>query len=414
MYLSKLLFIITATLLLTACKIQINVPQGGRVESVSGTYLCSSGESCVVDVVDATFDETFTAVPDTGYTFAAWQRRRGAFCAGSDRPCRLFTTLFEGTAFMQFVEADTTYYLAPDFALSNQWRQGTDWQNPSGAISSCAVKGNVYVFGIGWKSYSSVPQGVAKYDAVNDRWMSLPDMPSRQAWATVGVVGGKCYVIGGASSFGGVASTAVYEFDPSNETWRSRAPLPERRTMAASAVVGNKIYVIGGGDKDSFLPTIRSSVVIYDPASNSWTQGADMPTPRFLLAAAAIDGKVYAMGGSANANDIHTDIVERYDPATDSWSTVASMLNRKRGQSASILRGEIYSVGGVAMGFGLSSLVESYDPQGDRWINRPDLKKPRFGHNSLTVDGHIIAFGGFSSSRDLTGPAVAETEIYTD
>jgi N-acetylneuraminic acid mutarotase len=184
--------------------------------------------------------------------------------------------------------------------------------------------------------------------------------------------------------------------------------------MAAAAVVGNKIYVIGGGDKDSFLPIIRPSVAIYDPASNSWTQGADMPTPRFLHAAAAFEGKVYAMGGTVNGNDIYTDIVERYDPDTDTWTTVANMLNRKRGHSASVLRGGIYSVGGVAMGFGLSGLVESYDPQGNRWISRPDLKYRRFGHNSLAVDGHIIAFGGFSSSTDLTKPAVVETEIYTD
>ncbi len=402
-----------AVILLLGCKVKVDVGGGGRVESLSGTYICTVDDSCLIEVNDTNFDETFTAIPDPGYTFAAW-RRSATFCRGKSDPCRLFTTLFPGTPLMKFLELDDTYYLEPDFARSNRWVRGSDMLEGAGAISSCSVKGTVYVFGIGWSSYSSVPAGVAKYDSVKDQWKSLPDMPTRQAWASVGVVDGKCYLIGGASRFGGVASNSVYEFNPEGETWRPRASLPERRTMAAAAVVDNKIYVIGGGDADDFLPGIIPSIAIYDPARNSWSQGADMPTPRFLLAAAAVDGKIYALGGTANASDRHTDFVERYDPATNTWATVASMINRKSALSANVLRGQLYSIGGAAMGFGLSSLVESYDPQSDQWTSRPDLSVRRMAHGSETVDGHIIAFGGFSSSTDLSAPGVAETEIYTD
>jgi N-acetylneuraminic acid mutarotase len=411
MSVSRFLPVVVAIVFLLGCKVKITVPEGGRVESESGTYVCLPGENCVIDVVDAFFDETFVAIPDPGYTFAAWNRRKEAFCRGKDEPCRLFTTLFPGTPLMQFLERDDTYHLEADFAKSNQWTAGADMLEGAGAISSCAVNGIVYVFGIGWSSYSSVPVGVAKYDSVSDRWTSLPDMPSRQGWATAGVVKGKCYVIGGASSFGGVASTAVYEFDPKNESWRVRSSLPDRRTMAAAAVVDNKIYVVGGGDDDSFLPDLLPSVAIYDPATDSWSKGADMPTPRFLLAAAAVDGKIYAIGGTSDENNVLSDIVERYDPVTNKWTTVENMPAGRRGHSANVLRGIIYVVAGVAQGSDLTTV--RFDPQSNTWSNGVAIKNARFAHNSLTVDGHIIAFGGFNSSRDLT-TSEAKTEIFTD
>ena len=60
------------------------------------------------------------------------------------------------------------------------------------------------------------------------------------------------------------------------------------------------------------------------PAEGGWTRKADMPTARTALAACAVDGKIYAIGG-APRNQVVTATVEQYDPATDTWTTRASM-----------------------------------------------------------------------------------------
>ena len=38
--------------------------------------------------------------------------------------------------------------------------------------------------------------------------------------------------------------------------------------------------------------------VIYDPETDTWTKGLDMPTPRVEFSASVVDGRIYAIGGS--------------------------------------------------------------------------------------------------------------------
>ena len=55
---------------LVGCKIEITVPEGGRVNSSSGAYACSSDSACTIDVYDVYFDEYFISVPDAGHVLA--------------------------------------------------------------------------------------------------------------------------------------------------------------------------------------------------------------------------------------------------------------------------------------------------------------------------------------------------------
>lgn len=107
-----------AVLALAGCKIEIRVPQGGRVVSSDGAYICEAGQTCVIDVVDLFFDETFVAEPAEGYYFSRWRERDGYLCNGETGPCRLATAEFEGNPALQaFLESDETFTLEPRFVL---------------------------------------------------------------------------------------------------------------------------------------------------------------------------------------------------------------------------------------------------------------------------------------------------------
>lgn len=109
---------LTVPLLLAAgCKIQIEVPEGGHVVTESGNYRCTAGNTCSIDVVDLFFDETFDGVATAGFQFTGWKKRDRGFCGGSDEPCRLFTSGFEGNeALMGFLERqDEVFFLEPQF-----------------------------------------------------------------------------------------------------------------------------------------------------------------------------------------------------------------------------------------------------------------------------------------------------------
>ncbi len=87
---------------------------------------------------------------------------------------------------------------------------------------------------------------------------------------------------------------------------------------------------------------------IFDPATNSWTAGASMPTARHSMAAAAIDGRLYVVGGNDGTGNV--DTVEVYDPVTDTWSTDTSLPTPRQQLVAEVINGELYAVTGVAAG----------------------------------------------------------------
>ena len=114
--LRKLLGFALIFLAFTGCKLQIDVPAGGKVISESGSYECDSGRACTIDVYDVSFDETFVAVPDQGYSFAGWKKREKGLCGGKDQPCHLPTTGFLAyDLLMEILESDTVFYLTPEF-----------------------------------------------------------------------------------------------------------------------------------------------------------------------------------------------------------------------------------------------------------------------------------------------------------
>ena len=114
---SILIVITLSTLLLGGCKIRIEVPEGGRVTTNSGSYDCETGAVCEIDVVDLFFDETFRGEPATGYRFDSWLKRQRGLCGGSDGSCRLFTSGFEGNdILMGFLERqEEVFFLVPQF-----------------------------------------------------------------------------------------------------------------------------------------------------------------------------------------------------------------------------------------------------------------------------------------------------------
>jgi hypothetical protein len=101
---------------LSGCKLEIRVPQGGSVVSTDGAFICEAGQTCLIDVVDLFFDETFVAEPAHGYYFRNWEERDHFLCGGESEPCRLSTADFEGSAVLQsMLESDETFFLKPRF-----------------------------------------------------------------------------------------------------------------------------------------------------------------------------------------------------------------------------------------------------------------------------------------------------------
>ncbi len=95
----------------------------------------------------------------------------------------------------------------------------------------------------------------------------------------------------------------VDAYNPATNTWTPKAPLPSgRRQASGAAVISGKIYVAGGENGTNRLTTLE----VYDPVGNSWAPKANMPTARAYSAAGAVNGLLYAVGGSTGFGVVST------------------------------------------------------------------------------------------------------------
>ena len=72
----------------------------------------------------------------------------------------------------------------------------------------------------------------------------------------------------------------------STDTWETLAPRPKVRYASCSAVLNGKYYAMGGRLGDG-------SVEIYDPETNSWSEGVPMPVVVDHCGAITYEGKIY-------------------------------------------------------------------------------------------------------------------------
>lgn len=101
--------------LLASCRLIVEVPEGGSVESRTGNNDCSADTTCVIDVENGTaFSDTFVAVPDPGYSFSGWLEAAGHLCGGSLSPCAV-----EGVS-GAFTSLDIDLSLVPRFVRDDE------------------------------------------------------------------------------------------------------------------------------------------------------------------------------------------------------------------------------------------------------------------------------------------------------
>ena len=88
---------------------------------------------------------------------------------------------------------------------------------------------------------------------------------------------------------------------PKGDTWEVReTPMLSQRVGFATSAVNGKIFVVGGTlwDQRARRGKVLRTVEEYDPETNRWKFRTDMQIGRSNLASSAVNGKIYAIGGS--------------------------------------------------------------------------------------------------------------------
>jgi len=273
------------------------------------------------------------------------------------------------------------------------------------------VDGKIYAIGGAGPVYQAL-RTVEEYDPATDTWTTKSEMPTARQGLSTSVVDGKIYAIGGGASPSSSYQWAetfstVEEYDPATDTWTRKADMPTARGWHSANVLDGRIYVIGGSSSVPSGGTAILALEVYEPATDTWTRKGDIPARRGAGFSSVVDGKIYAFGGYEGLGKVH-----EYDPVTDTWIQKADMPTRRCGLSTSVLDGKIYAIGGHP-GFspytGLAT-VEVYDPATDTWTTGPDMPTGRCGVRTSVVDGKIYAFGGYMGT--WLGPMCVTVEGY--
>ena len=246
-----------------------------------------------------------------------------------------------------------------------QWSKGAPFPEPSEELVGASVGGKFYVFGglgPGW-----TPQGlVYEYDPDSGRWTKKQPMALPSHHVAITALDGKLYAFGGfvppeSGPPAWVPINNAWEYDPGADRWKGLAPMPSKRGSAVAAAVNGKIYVIGGaavhpGSSEPSLQPARphrsvGTVEEYDPQTDKWAERSSMPTARNHAAIGAVNDKIYVIGGRLGSAFIFT----------------ASNTN----------------------------IVEEYDPATDQWgLVKAKMPTERSGGAWAVYKGRIYVAGG--------------------
>ena len=224
-----------------------------------------------------------------------------------------------------------------------------------------------------WESKQAMPTPRHGLDAnvVNGKIYLIsglvPDNPDNR-WPNVNVDAYSSYLLTNV--------TEVY--DPSTDTWTTKAPIPKAAPYYSSAVIDNKIYIFSQNFNQND-GTYESLTQIYNPNTDTWTNGNPPPYAVDMAGSAAIANsdfkRIYVIGGRSSSLQVAYNQI--YDPATDSWSIGAPLPTPRYGLAVCSLNNKIYTFGGYQGAFVTVSLRadnEQYDPSKD--IASPVITSP--------------------------------------
>jgi N-acetylneuraminic acid mutarotase len=203
---------------------------------------------------------------------------------------------------------------------------------------------------------------------------------------------------------------------PAQGVWTTRAPAPTKRTEVAAAAVNGKIYVVGGFSEPSLSNltnlAITNAVEEYDPAANTWAARASLPVGLHHTGIATLGGRIYVAGGfTKSLLSVWSPVATlyRFDPEGNTWTTLAPMPTARGALAMTEIGGQLLAIGGYTE-TGNSAAVERYDPTTNTWTAAAPLPTARDHLAVVTVSGRVYAIGG-RLNRDYSRN-LAVTEIY--
>ena len=225
--------------------------------------------------------------------------------------------------------------------------------------------------------------------------------------------GDKFYVLGGRGN------RKAQEYNLATATW-SDGTAPPFQLHHFQAVEHNGLIYAIGAYTDSFpTESFVDHIYIYDPVSNLWHQGPEIPESRRRGSAAAVayNGLIYMVGGSVGGhgnNGVRNGWFDAFDLATNTWTVLPDAPHVRDHAQAAVIGDKLYLAGGRDGSLSNSvAQVDVYDFTAGQWSSLAspanDLPTPRSGAAVAVLGNELLVIGGESDAQSL---AHSETEAF--
>jgi len=279
--------------------------------------------------------------------------------------------------------------------------------------------------GAGMYLCTGITKDTLKYLPLTDSYESLPEAPRSRYRHAAAAVGSRVFVFGGSRIDDGVVEE-VDVLDTQAGQWSTLAGLMPFATSDLSAFAhGGKIYTLGGYGRPDYNASAK--MMIFDPATEGWSEGPSLVQGRGDAAAALAGGRAYALGGFHHGDwSFPMDHLETFDPAFpgDGWRVRRNMSVARGDKAVAVLHDLLHVVGGESKNAAGHSMplmdVEVYEASTDRWYNGGSIPSHRFRFVAAAHGNSLFIFGGqgaLSGSHGAAGskyPVLDAVEEYDE
>ena len=170
------------------------------------------------------------------------------------------------------------------------------------------------------------------------------------------------------------------------------------RSECGLAAVNGKLYLLGGEGP-------ANAIEVFDPATPTWTKKSIAPMGFNHFQPVAYANKIYVLeafsgGGFPDQGNLPGPLI--YDTEKDNWRSGATLdTGRRRGAAgAALYKRKLYLVCGIRHGHssGTTNLFDQYDPETDTWTALPDAPHIRDHCAAAVIGDKLYIAGGRNTS----------------
>jgi len=225
---------------------------------------------------------------------------------------------------------------------------------------------------------------------------STPDerktMSAPQTRPRLGSKGRYVFCVGGRKGSSSKAQKRVWMLDKLNYDWFEVESMMHSRKQLAAAELDGRVYAAGGWDGDQYLRSVER----FSPLEDCWERVALMGTARGSFGLVSIGGALVAAGGFDGRT--HLNSVEIYNATSNTWIAGPPLNIGRSGLKLVELGGLLYAIGG----FDGSSVLSSMERlEGGLWVPCAPMSEARRDMGVTIDNGKIVVTGGFNGEKDL-------------